>query len=355
MKKSACIKTQKREGEKTLALTNRLGIINKNLEVQRDEKSVYIPITKRPSTTELETLKKQIKDCKISTYYFPERKKRTMTLAQLLEDKLPPHLLASLPRAIDFVGDIAIIDVPIELDRHKLVLGEAVLKANKNVHTVLAKAGAVGGIYRLREFTVIAGEAKTETIHKEYGCQYYVDVAKAFFSPRLSFEHHRVASLVEDGETVIDLFAGVGPFSIQIAKNHQNVNVYAADVNPDAVQYLKKNIRVNRVMGKVHPFLGGARQIVRNRLASIADRVIMNLPEKAIQYVDVACEAIKPSGGTMHFYSFVNSPSFKETTEPLLVENIQKCGRQVETTLLSRLVRETAPNKWQAVFDIKIR
>jgi tRNA (guanine37-N1)-methyltransferase len=355
VKKSACIKTQKRNGEEIIALINRLGMVDKNLEIQRDAESVYIPLTRRPTVKELKTVKQKVTDCQISEHYFPEKKKRTMPLAQLLEDKLPPHLLASLPRAIDFVGDIAIIDIPPELAEHGPAIGEAVLKANKNVHTVLAKAGAVSGTYRLREFAVIAGENKTETIHKEYGCQYYVDVAKTFFSPRLSFEHHRVASLAKDDETVVDLFAGIGPFSIQIAKNHQNVNIYAVDVNPDAFEYLKKNIRVNRVVEKVHPLLGDARQLVKARLASIADRAIMNLPEKAIQYLDVACEAIKPSGGTIHFYTFVDSTSYKETTEPLLVEHIQKCGRQVEAIPFSRLVRATAPREWQAVFDIKIR
>jgi tRNA (guanine37-N1)-methyltransferase len=212
----------------------------------------------------------------------------------------------------------------------------------------------VGGTYRLREFTVIAGEPRTETVHKEYGCQYYVDVAKAFFSPRLSFEHHRVASLVDNGETVVDLFAGVGPFSIQIAKNHQNVNIYAVDVNPDAVEYLKKNIRTNRVTGRVHPILGDARQVVESKLIGVADRAIMNLPEKAIQFVDVACRAIKPSGGTVHFYSFINKPDSLESLKVRLADAVKKSGKTVEKTLFSRIVRETAPYEWQAVLDVRI-
>jgi tRNA (guanine37-N1)-methyltransferase len=354
MKKSACIKTPKQDGEKTLTLANKLGMINKDLEIQRDEKFIYIPLTKPPSTEELKTLKRQVAGYKVSVHCFPERKKPRMSLAQLLEDELPPNLLASLPRAIDFVGDIAIVEVPPELDAYKPAIGEAILKTNPKVATVLAKAGAVGGTYRLREFTVIAGDPKTETIHKEYGCQYYVDVAKAFFSPRLSFEHRRVVSLIEEGETVADLFAGVGPFSIQIARNHQNTTVYAVDVNPDAVEYLRKNIRINRVTGRVHPILGNARQVVKNRLSGVADRAIMNLPEKAIEFVDVACETIKPSGGTVHFYGFVKKPDSLENLKVLLAEAVKKSGRHVEKTLFSRLVRETAPYEWQAVLDVRI-
>jgi len=354
MKKADCIKTPRREGEKTMILTSKLGLINKDLEIQRDEEFIYIPLTKRPSKKELETLTEQIVDCKVSVHSFPERKKLGTSLAQVLEDRLSPQLLASLPRAIDFVGDIAIAEFPPELGAYKTAIGEAILKTNKKVRTVLAKAGAVGGTYRLRKFAIVAGEPETETIHKEYGCQYHVDVTKAFFSPRLSFEHRRVASQVEEGEIVVDLFAGVGPFSIQIAKNHQHVTVYAVDVNPDAVEYLKKNIRLNRAMGKVHPVSGDARQVVKDKLSGVADRVIMNLPEKAIDFVDVACEAIKPSGGTVHFYSFVNKSDSLENLKARFSEAVEKSGRRVEKILLVRLVRETAPYEWQAVLDARI-
>jgi tRNA (guanine37-N1)-methyltransferase len=354
MKKSVCIKTPKKEGEKALTLANKLGLINKDLEIQRDEKSIYIPIVRPPLTEELVTLKEQATDCEVADHSFPERKKPGMSLAQLLEDKFPPYLLPSLPRAIDFVGDIAIVEIPPELETYKSAVGEAILKMNKKVRTVLAKAGAVGGTYRLREFTVIAGEPETETIHREYGSLYYVDVSKAFFSPRLSFEHRRVASLVEEGETVVDMFAGVGPFSIQIAKKHQDVNVYAVDVNPDAVEYLKKNVRVNRVVGKVHPVLGDARQVVKSKLSAFADRAIMNLPEKAMEFVDVACETIKPSGGTVHFYSFVNKSDSLEILAARFADAVKKSGRSVEKTLFARLVREIAPYEWQAVLDVRI-
>ena len=339
---------------KTLALANRLRLINKDLEIQRDRKFIYIPLAKQPSAEKLRTLREQVANCRVSTSSFPERKKPRMSLTQILENKLQPRLLASLPRAIDFVGDIAIVEVPLELDTYKPAIGEAIMKMNQKVRTVLAKASAVGGTYRLREFTVIAGEPRTETVHREYGCQYAVDVAKAFFSPRLSFEHRRVASLVEEDETIVDLFAGVGPFSIQIAKKRQNVTVYAVDVNPDAVEYLKKNIRVNRVIGQVQPILGDARQVVKSRLCGVADRAIMNLPEKAIQFVDVACETIKPSGGAVHFYSFVNKPDSLENLKTRFTEAVKKSGRSVEKAPFSRLVRETAPHEWQAVLDVRI-
>jgi tRNA (guanine37-N1)-methyltransferase len=352
--KSLCIKAPKTHGEIVIALANKLEIGNKGLEIQRNRNFIYVPLTHQPSESELKILKRQISDFEILTCNFSERKKQVRTFVELLEDRLAPNLLASLPRAIDFVGDIAIIEIPQELDAYRSAVGEAILKTQKNVRTVLAKASAVSGTYRTREFTVIAGEPKTETIHKEYGCKYHVDLAKAYFSPRLSYEHKRVASLVKEGETVIDLFAGVGPFVIQIAKTHENVAVYAVDVNPYAVEFLKRNIRLNRVEDKVYPILGDAKQAVAKKLSGVADRVIMNLPEKAIEFVDVTCEALKPIGGIVHFYSFVSDSDSTEDMRRNFMEAVEKGGRRVEKILFSRLVRATAPYEWQAVVDAKV-
>ena len=353
-KKAMCIKVSKVHGEKAIVLVNKLEIVKKELEIQRNKNFIYIPLVRKPSESELNILTEQVPNSKILICVFPERKKRAKTFAELLENKLTPHLLASLPRAIDFVGDIAIIEVPQELGAYKSMIGEAILETHKNMRTVLAKAGAISGTYRLREFSVIAGEPKTKTIHKEYNCQYYVDLAKAYFSPRLSYEHSRVASLVKEGETVIDLFAGVGPFAIQIAKTHENVEVYAVDVNPDAVEFLKRNIRLNRVEGKVHPILGDAKQVVKERLTGAADRVIMNLPEKAIEFVEAACKALKPEGGMVHFYSFVSVSDSLENVKLRFIGAVEKCGRKVEKIFFCRLVRATAPYEWQAVLDAKI-
>jgi tRNA (guanine37-N1)-methyltransferase len=353
-KKSLCAKVPRIYGAKSITLLNKFEVVNKDLEIQRNTDSIYIPLIRHLQERELEALKEHVPNLEFSTYIFPEKKKQAKTFTELLEEKLPPHLLASLPRAIDLVGDIAIIEIPPELNPYKAVIGEAVLKMHKNVRTVLAKAGAVGGTYRTREFTIIAGEPKTDTTHKEHGCQYHIDLAKAYFSPRLSYEHKRVASLVREGETIIDLFAGVGPFAILIAKTHENIKVYAIDVNPHAIEFLKRNVRINRAEGKVHPILGDAKQIVNDRFSSVADRVIMNLPEKAMEFVDAACEALKPTGGIVHFYSFVNASNSLENMRLRFTDAAEKRGRRVEKILFARLVRATAPYEWQAVLDAKI-
>jgi tRNA (guanine37-N1)-methyltransferase len=286
---------------------------------------------------------------------FLERQEKTIKPADLLSDKLPPHLLASLPHAVDLIGDIAVVEMPPELEPHKLAIGDAILKAHKRVITVLSKSSPVNGAYRLRTFETIGGEARTQTVHREHGCVYHVDLAKAYFSPRLSYEHLRVASLVNENETIVDMFAGIGPFSILMAKKHSNVRVYAVDMNPDAFELLRKNVLVNRVMGKVTPIVGDIRNVVNERLAGVADRVIMNLPERAIEYVDVACRALKPEGGVIHHYQFVDTLEPLDTAKNRFVEALKQTNRQPIRVAEARIVRGIAPFKYQVVVDAEIK
>jgi tRNA (guanine37-N1)-methyltransferase len=350
-RESLCLRIPKIHGEKAIKLANSLKITNRELEIRRNMDFIYIPLARQPQGNELNIIRKNLSTFEITKNLFSEKRRHAKNLIEILDGRLPPHLLASLPRAIEFVGDIAILEIPPELDEYRKVVGEAVLELHKNVRTVLAKAGAVGGVHRVREFDVIAGEPKTETIHKEHGCQFHVDLAKAYFSARLSYEHKRVASLVKNGETIIDMFAGVGPFSVLIAKTRERVKIYAIDVNPDAVELLKENVRLNRVEGKVYPLLGNARKVIEERLVGIAERIIMNLPERAIEFVDVACKALKSEGGVIHLYSFINASKTLENVKFRFMENVEKSGRKVEKFLFSRFVRETAPYEWQVVVD----
>ena len=353
-KTSICLKVPKNKGEKTIALAVKLGLFHKSLEIKRDEKNLCIPLVRQPEESELAALKGQAPDYQLETKVFTERRPPARTLMQVLEYKLPPHLLASLPQALDIVGDITIVEMPPELKLYEKIVGEAILKTHKNIKTVLAKAGAISGTFRLRGFSFIVGEHKTKTMHREFGCQYHVDMAKVYFSPRLSHEHMRVAGLVQSGETVVDLFAGVGPFSVLIGKKNPKVRVYAVDVNPEAIRLLKVNVRVNRVENRVFPILGDGNQVTATELKGLADRVIMNLPETSIEFVHAACQAIKPKGGIIHFYAFVRSPDSVENLKLRFCQAVEETGRKVEAFLYAKSVRETAPYESQIVLDAKI-
>ncbi|MEM1515086.1 MAG: class I SAM-dependent methyltransferase family protein [Candidatus Bathyarchaeia archaeon] len=352
---SYCVRVPKRLGEKTIKLLSKLNLLNKDLKILSLGDYLLIPLTERLSNGILNDLIKQIDGLEISFHEFPIRIKEPKTIADYLEDKLPPHLLASLPRSIDFIGDIAIIEIPEELEAHKHLIGVAILRVYKRVRSVLAKSSSVSGVYRLRDYEVIAGSDDTETVHKEHGCKYFLDPRRVYFSPRLSYEHYRIASQVQEGETVVDMFAGVGPFSILIAKMRSNIRVYAIDINPDAIKYLERNIHANGVYGKVIPILGDAKEAIEIKLRKVADRVIMNLPERALEYIDAVCIALKPSGGIIHYYRFVEAPYAVEKARGSLINGVTRAGRKVETILAERIVREVAPYKWQIAIDARIQ
>jgi tRNA (guanine37-N1)-methyltransferase len=353
----------KKQGEKAIALAGRMGLIDRSLCIGRKDDSILIPLLRHPTGSEMEKLKKEpnlvapqkgLEPLIVETGEFEEKKQPSETLTQALQNQLPPDLLAAVPQAFDIVGNIVIIDIPLPLKPYQTLIGEAILRTHRNIKTVLAKAGDVSGVYRIRGYTFIAGEHKTRAVHREFGCVYHVDVAKAYFSPRLSHEHERVAFQVQPGEVVVDLFAGVGPFSVLIGKKQPEAKVYAVDLSADAVELLKVNVRVNRVDSRVFPVCADAREIAAGKLRGKADRVIMNLPETALDFVDAACNAIKPAGGVVHFYGFVRSPDKVENLKQRFTEAVETNGRKVEAFLYAKSIRETAPFESQIVLDAKI-
>ena len=353
MEEAPCLRVPKRLGSKAILATRGLKLLDHQLTVKRENDYVVIPLSRKPTLDEAVALREKLQEVNIATDKFNERRRPVKSIHEALRDRLPPKLLIKLPHSMDVIGQVAIVEVPPELEGYKHLLGEAVLEVNRGIETVLAKAGAVGGECRLRAFEMIAGTGETETVYKEHSCIYTLDPTKVYFSPRLSQERWRIAQKVSGGEVVIDLFAGVGPFSIQIAKKHSDTKVYAIDVNPDATHFLNRNIAANKV-DNVFPILGDAREVVKNTLSGKADRVIMNLPKSAINFIDVACKALKPYGGTIHYYEFGAEPNALEKAEESLSKEVSRAGRTVKTILDSRLIRPTAPHEWQIAIDILV-
>jgi tRNA (guanine37-N1)-methyltransferase len=344
------VKVPRKEGETALKLLKKLGLVNAAYKIAHSDDHILIPLKRSPEVEERAQLAQSIGPFEETTFQPTPRHARKTTL-NILGDRLPPHLLASVPRSIDIVGHIAIVELPPELAEHESVVGETVLEAHPRLRTVLAKAGKVGGDYRLREYRLIAGEDRTETLHMEYGCRLALDISKVYFSPRLAGEHWRVSRQAREGEVVVDMFAGVGPFSIMIARARADIKIYAIDANPDAVAYLERNIQLNRVEGKVIPILGEADRVVEEGLKGIADRVIMNLPEKALEFIAAACNALRREGGMIHFYEFAAEPNPVEKTEGDLRSAVEGAGRRIKQIYLAKTVKATAPREWQVVVD----
>jgi len=206
-------------------------------------------------------------------------------LRKNLSGVLSSEDLDKVYNSFDVVGDIAIIRLPDASQSNAQTAAKAIMSRHRNVKTVLLQASPVSGDLRLRRLTHVAGENKTSTVHREFGCLFSVDVAKCYFSPRLSHERMCIARKVESEDTVVNMFAGVGCFSITIAKHANPEKVFSIDVNPAAIQFMQDNIRLNRVYGKVIPLLGDSKELINNRLQQVADRVLMPLPEKAREYL----------------------------------------------------------------------
>jgi tRNA (guanine37-N1)-methyltransferase len=230
------------------------------------------------------------------------------------------------------------------------------MSIHRGVKSVFVQAGPIFGDFRVRTLKLAAGENKTTTRYRESGCVFAVDVEKCYFSPRLLYERSRIAGLVKPGETVVNMFAGVGCFSIIIAKTVGQSKVFSIDVNPVAVEFMKENIRINRVFGKVVPLFGDSKEIIDTDLQCKADRVLMPLPEKAIEYLPYALCSLKKQDGWIHYYDFqhaVGNENPVEKTRLKVAEKLDSLGVDY-TFAFSRVVRRTGPNWYQTVLDIHV-
>src|SRR3989338_8571440 len=154
-----------------------------------------------------------------------------MNLKDVLKGNLNENQLKLVKSSFDIVGDIAILEIPPELAKKEKVIAEAVLKIQKNVKTVCKKAGDRSGTYRLKKYKKIIGNG-FETIHKESGCQFKLDISKTYFSVRESTERLRISDKIKKKEKILVLFSGVGPFGIILAKNHTDCKVDMVEINP---------------------------------------------------------------------------------------------------------------------------
>jgi tRNA (guanine37-N1)-methyltransferase len=197
----------------------------------------------------------------------------------------------------------------------------------------------VTGEYRTRDFTILAGEPTTQTEVIEHGNRFIVDLAGAYFSARLSTERQRIANQVQEGEVILDMFAGVGPFAIAFARRAGLV--VACDLNPRAVELMILNIRTNRI-ANVLSAVADARQLTRI-LPWKFDRIVMNLPLSGTEFLPYAFRACRP-GGMIHFYSLISA-------EGEHTARIRELGGEV---IAERTVRSYSPAQWHAVYDIRV-
>ncbi|MHA1596727.1 MAG: class I SAM-dependent methyltransferase [Candidatus Asgardarchaeia archaeon] len=347
-KKTNFLRVKKRYGETVIRFLKDKGMIDSSYKVESDEEYLLIPI-KRLSKEDVSKIKKKGIGFSLEER-FGTLLEKPKSYIKILEGKIPKHLIQKLPKSMDFIGDICIIELDDELIEYGETIGDAIMETNKGIKCVFAKGGAVSGEVRVRPLIHIAGEERTETTHRENGCTFKLDVSKVYFSPRLSFERLRVAKKVSDKEVVFDMFSGVGPFSILIAKL-SGAKVYASDINPWAIHYLKENIKLNKVVGRVYPIMGDARKVAE-MLRGKVDRVVMNLPEMAKEFLKYAVISLKGEG-VIHYYTFAGG---RDPIKNSLEEVYEKLEGWISWDLIEkRLVKEVAPRKWQVALDLYVR
>ncbi len=307
-----CVRVQREDGEATRRSLAADDLVDEDLEIEFDEGYLYIPVTDAAAVP--------------AEYYVVVR-----DVPERATQQTPADLLDFDP-SYERLGDIVIVD---EDDPERAAdIADAVVESDVPVETVVDRASKIQGELRIRDWELLAGE-RTETTHREYGCEYALDIAEMYFSPRLATERHRVAEQVEEGERVFDMFAGVGPFVIPAAK--RGAEVVGVDLNERAVEYLRENAERNGVADRVTAIAGDVRDVVsgssrvagRERSEGIdetsgpqarerpersdgvrddapeyenwADRIVMNLPHSADEFLDAAV-TVAGDDCVVHYY-----------------------------------------------------
>jgi tRNA (guanine37-N1)-methyltransferase len=334
--KRQCIKVPKKKGEPVRRILLELEILDNSVKIGTDKKFLYLPLTREPAPDELKV--------------FPDTIELTESDFEFHEKKPVPEDLLGFSPTYEIIGDIALLEDS-DLDSQKASkIANVLLRTQPNIKTVLKPLTPVIGEFRIREFEVVAGEPRTETVHREYGCRYKVDLARAYFTPRLSTERARILSWVMEGDTVVDMFAGVGPYSILIAKSNKPSKIVAIDKNPDAIRYLRENIILNSAKN-IEAIEGDAREEAK-KFAVTADHVIMNLPHNAHEFLDPAVLLTKP-GGIIHYYGMAHEDDLFESFIRLIRAAAERAGRQVEV-LEKRVVRSYAPHQYNVCIEARI-
>lgn len=275
---------------------------------------------------------------------------RRRAVIQALDGALSSEEIAKALSGIDIIGDIGIIKIPEAFSSRKKEIGIRVLERLPSLKAVYRQTTPVSVTERVRGIEWLAGEERTVTRYTEHGCTFNVDLAQVYFSPRLSFERMRVAKLPMPKEAVINMFAGVGTFSIVMAKHSPVEKVYSIDMNPAAYQLMLENIETNKQVNRVIPLMGDAKDFAES-LKGIADRVIMPLPEIAIDYFKFAVKYLKRRGW-IHVYLHVKARTRSQAAAEgmLRLSSMPDAGFRI-MEIHSRVVRSVGSRYFQVVVD----
>lgn len=335
--KLKCLIVKKRNAEKAKKYLLKHNMLNKGYKVFGKESFIYFPILSQKGEEEL----KQFGTLGYAS--FEESKARIDYKKEL--EKILGKANGEMAKGYDLLGNIAIVDAEPKVAKQ---IGKLILSLNKNVETVLRKASAVKGKYRTRSYAYVAGKRNYIAHYKENGCIFEFDVRKVFFSPRLAYERQRIAAQVKDSEHVIVMFAGVGPFAIEIAKKVPSAKVIAIELNKYAYKYMLRNIQLNKVKN-VKPVLGDVKKVAI-KYRNFADRIVMPLPKESHSFLDAAYKVAKQKA-IVHYYTFV--PRDGNNARSLLLSFFKKMNANIKV-LNERMVRPYSAKEVEIVIDFML-
>lgn len=335
-----CLRVPKRLGEHARRRLAAQGLLDPGYRVRRENDHILFPLTRPLSLEEAEALGGE--PCVAS---FEERGRKPASVREFLEERLGGPVDAVYSYSV--VGDIVLVSMrPEKVERYGRLIGEAIATIHPGVGAVYAKVSTVGE-FRVQRLVHLYGERRTWTVYKEHGIRFWVDVARMYVNPSLAEEHRRVAKMVGEGELVLDMFSGFGGFSLHIASLREAV-VVAADINPYAVEALRRSIGMNRLRGEVHPLHYDAR-LAEALLRRSFTRIVANNPIHIYEFSRPLC-SLAVEGGAVHYY--LVSGSGEEAAERAR-EALSEAGCRVNV-LGVRRVLDYSPYRYIYAVDLEV-
>ncbi len=326
---------EKKLAQKKIVWLKKHRLFDSKFKVFEKQSKIYIPVKEKVSGAigiEIQPISKKPK-----------------SIDEVLRNILSPKELSSVVASFDIIGDIAIIEIPDILIPKEKEIANAIMQIHKNVRVVAKKQGPMEGEYRVRKLSIILGESRTETMYKENKVKMLLDITKVYFSSRLSFERKRIALQVKDGEKILALFAGIGPFPLVIAKTKKNCEIIAIELNPIAVEYMKKNIALNKIKNII-AICGDVKEIVPREYKNYADRILMPLPKDAEEFLSIAYEGAK-NNAIIHFYTFADIKNPFEDAKRKIFAHLKKENIEI---ISERIVRPFSPARVQVAIDFRL-
>jgi tRNA wybutosine-synthesizing protein 2 len=288
-----------------------------------------------------------VEDCPVFERENPEFAEKPGSLEEHLKDSFSEIELESLPSGWQILGDIIIVSIPDSLENKKFEIAKALLLMHPKCRSVVRDSG-IEGQFRKPKRELLIGSS-TETVHKEHGCFFKQDVRKVMYSKGNLHERQRMSRLGA-GETVLDMFAGIGYFSIPMAVHSMPDKIIAIEINPEAFFYLKENMRLNRVEDIIVPICGDCSKIAPE---GIADRVIMGYVGTTHLYLEQAIKALKKRGGILHYHETVPEKLSGSRPQERVRKAASALGKKIEI-LGTRNIKKYSPGVVHVVVDARI-